>query len=140
MHLPITPLGTSQTLHMPSPHQGVNPSVMAMVPPPPVPLPHQHSANTPQFDPHNHSTLEVYLADYELASKATHLTVADKLSQSTHYLEKQEKEDWESFPEFHATPPDWTPSKRPCSETTQMHERLMCPLKSWMNSSKKSPN
>jgi len=33
--------------------------------------------------------------------------VADKLSQSTCYLEKQEKEDWESFPKFHAMPPDW---------------------------------
>ena len=78
-----------------------------MVPPPPVPFSHQHSANTPQFDPHNHSTLEVYLVDYELAAEAAHLTVADKLSQSTCYLEKQEKEDWESLPKFHATPPNW---------------------------------
>jgi len=80
---------------------------MAMVPPPPVLIPHQHSANAPQFDPHKHSTLEVYLADYELAAKAAHLTAADKISQSTRYLEKQEKEDWESFPKFQATPPDW---------------------------------
>ena len=64
-------------------------------------------ANTLQFDPCNHSTLKVYLADYELAAKAAHLTVANKLSQSTCYLEKQEKEDWESFPKFHAMPPDW---------------------------------
>src|SRR5882724_614828 len=40
VHLPITPPGTSQTLHMPSPHLGINPSIMAMVPPPPVPLAH----------------------------------------------------------------------------------------------------
>jgi len=79
---------------------------MAMIPPPPVPLPHHCSANAPQFDPNNNSTLEVYLADYELSAKAAHLTLAEKLSQSTHSLEKQEKEDWESFPEFQATPLD----------------------------------
>ena len=45
--------------------------------------------------------------DYELAAKASHLTAANTLSQSTCYLEKQEKEDWESLPEFHTTPPDW---------------------------------
>jgi len=49
----------------------------------------------------------VYLGDYELAAEPAHLTAADKLSQSIHYLEKQEKEDWESLPKFHATPPDW---------------------------------
>jgi len=40
VHLPITPLGSSQTLHTPSPHLGVSPPIMAMVPPPLVPLPH----------------------------------------------------------------------------------------------------
>ena len=64
MHLPITPPGSSQTLHTPSPHLGINPPIMETITPPPVPLPHQHSANAPQFDPRNHSTLEVYLGDY----------------------------------------------------------------------------
>src|SRR5882724_11428766 len=77
VHLTITPPGSSQTLHTPSPHPGINPPIMAMVPPPPVPLPHQCSANTPQFDPHNHFTLKVYLGDYELADEAAHLTAAD---------------------------------------------------------------
>ena len=86
---------------------GANPSFMATIPPPLVPLPHHHSANAPQFDPCNHSTLEVYLVDYELAAEAAHLTPAKKLSQPTCCMEKQEKEDWESFPEFQATPPDW---------------------------------
>ncbi len=79
----------------------------AVVPPPVVPLPHRQSTNAPRFDPENHSTLVVYLLDYELAAEAAHLTPAERLSQSTRYLGKQEKEDWESLPEFHATPPDW---------------------------------
>jgi len=49
----------------------------------------------------------VYLGDCKLAAEATHLTAANKLSQSTRYLEKQEKEDWESLPEIHTMPPDW---------------------------------
>ena len=36
-----------------------------------------------------------------------HLTPTECLAQATRYLGKQEKEDWESLPEFHATPPDW---------------------------------
>jgi len=80
---------------------------MATVPLPPVPLPHHQSTNAPRFDPENHSTLKVYLSDYELAAEAAHLMPAERLSQSTRYLGKQEKEDWESLPEFHSTPPDW---------------------------------
>jgi len=49
---------------------------MSTTSPPAVPLPHYCSANAPQFDPCNHSTLEVYLADYELAAEAAHLTLA----------------------------------------------------------------
>ena len=45
--------------------------------------------------------------DYELAAEPAHLTLAEKLSQSTRYLEKQEKEDWESLPKFKAAPHDW---------------------------------
>src|SRR6266481_9837218 len=75
--------------------------------PPVIPLPHRQSTNAPRFDPENYSTLEVYLLDYELVAKAAHLTPAERLSQSTQYLGKQEKEDWESLPEFHAMPPDW---------------------------------
>jgi len=45
--------------------------------------------------------------DYKLAAKAAHLIPAEKFLQSTHYLEKQEKEDWDSLPKFQAMPPDW---------------------------------
>ena len=80
---------------------------MATIPLAPVPLPHQQAANAPRFDPENHSTLEVYLTDYETAADMAHLTPAECLTQATCYLGKQEKEDWESLPEFHASPPDW---------------------------------
>ena len=80
---------------------------MATIPLAPVPLPHRQAANAPRFYPENHSILEVYLMDYKMAADAAHLTPAERLAQATHYLGKQEKEDWESLPEFHATPPDW---------------------------------
>jgi len=51
--------------------------------------------------------------DYELAAKAAHLTAVDKLSQSTHYLEKQEKEHWENLPESTPCLLTGMPSKRP---------------------------
>ena len=49
----------------------------------------------------------MYLSDYKLAADAALLTPAERLSQSTRYLPAQEKEDWESLPEYHATPLDW---------------------------------
>ena len=58
---------------------------MATAPPPAGPLPHRQSANAPRFDPDDHSTLEVYLSDYELAAEAAHLTPAERLSQPTRY-------------------------------------------------------
>ena len=80
---------------------------MASVPPPAVPLPLRQSANTPRFDPSDHSTLQVYLSDYELAADVALLTPVERLSQSTRYLPAQEKEDWESLPKYRATPLDW---------------------------------
>ena len=83
MHLPITSLGTSHIIHTMSSHLDLNSSIMETIPSPAVPLPHCCSPNAPQFNPCNHSTLAVYLANYELAAKVVHLTPADKLSQST---------------------------------------------------------
>ena len=80
---------------------------MATILPLAVPLPQRQSPNTLCFDLNDHSTLEAYILDYELAAEAAHLTPAEWLSQCTHYLGKQEKEDWEGLPEFMATPPDW---------------------------------
>ena len=80
---------------------------MATIPLPAIPLPQCQSPNTLRFNPKDHSTLETYLSDYELAAEVAHLTPAERLSQCTFYLGKQEKEDWEGLPEFMATPPDW---------------------------------
>ena len=80
---------------------------MASIPPLAVPLPLHQSANAPRFDPTDHSTLQVYLSDYELAADAALLTPVERLSQSTRYLAAQEKEGWESLPKYRATPPDW---------------------------------
>ena len=80
---------------------------MASILPPAVPLPLHQSANAPRFDLTDHSTLQVYLLDYELVADTALLTPAEHLSQSTQYLAAQEKEDWESLPEYRVTPPDW---------------------------------
>jgi len=54
----------------------------------------------PHFDPKNSSTLCMYLLDYEPLAKAAQLTLAERLAQSTQYLTKEDKDDWENLPEF----------------------------------------
>ena len=102
IHLPIMPPALTPSLvHNLTSH------IMATMPLPAIPLPQCQSPNMLRFDPKDHSTLETYLSDYELAADAAHLTPAERLSQCTRYLGKQEKEDWEGLPEFKAIPPDW---------------------------------
>src|SRR5882724_27268 len=73
----------------------------------PIPLPQRQSPMAPHFDPKNSSTLCTYISDYELLAKAAQLTPAKQLAQSTCYLTKEDKDDWENLPEFEATFPDW---------------------------------
>ena len=70
-----------------------------------VPLPPRNSA--PHFDPAFPSTLQDYLYDYELLAEDAQLTPVDKLAKCTRYLERNVRMDWETLPEFNATPPDW---------------------------------
>ena len=71
----------------------------------PIPLPVRNEA--PHFNPACPSTLQDYLYDYELLAEAAHLTPAEQLARCTRYLESDIRMDWETLPEFKATPPDW---------------------------------
>src|SRR5882724_2074870 len=99
--LPITtvpPVNTALPITT-APH--VNPPIV------PVPLPQWQSPTAPRFDPQNPSTLCTYLSDYESLAGAAQLTLAECLAQSTRYLTKEDKDDWENLPEFTDTFPDW---------------------------------
>ena len=76
-----------------------------------IPLPQWQSPIAPCFDPQNPSTLCTYLLDYESLAEAAQLTLAEHPAQSTCYLTKEDKDDWENLPEFWATLPDWDPLK-----------------------------
>src|SRR5882672_4913161 len=78
---------------------------------PPIPLPQRQSSTAPHFDSKAPSTLCTYLSDYESLAEAAQLTPGERLSQSTHYLTKEDKDDWENLPEFEASPPDWAAFK-----------------------------
>ena len=73
----------------------------------PVPLLVQHSHKAPHIDPACPSTLQDYLYYYGLLSEAAQLTPADQLAKCTFYLERDVRMDWETLPEFKATPPYW---------------------------------
>ena len=73
----------------------------------PIPLPVRHSHEAPHFNPACPSTLQDYLYDYELLAEAAQLTPAEQLAKCTCYLERDIRMDWETLPEFKATPPDW---------------------------------
>src|SRR5882724_5169140 len=81
-----------------------NPIPMSM---PPIPLPQRHSSTAPRFDPQNPSTLITYLSDYKSLAESAQLTPGKRLAQSTCYLAKEDKSDWENLPEFIATLQDW---------------------------------
>src|SRR5882724_11027723 len=78
----------------------------------PVPLPQWQSPMAPHFNPKNPSTLCTYLSDYESLAGAAQLTPAKHLAQSTQYLTKEDKDDWENLPEFVDTFPDWDAFKQ----------------------------
>src|SRR5467141_2399427 len=78
---------------------------------PPVPLPQRQSSTAPRFDSKTPSTLCTYLSDYESLAEAAQLTPSERLSHSTHYLDEEDKDDWENLTEFEATPPDWAAFK-----------------------------
>src|SRR5882672_5176625 len=78
---------------------------------PPIPLPQRQSSMAPHFDSKTPSTLCMYLSDYESLAEAAQLTPGECLSHSTHYLDKEDKDDWENLMEFEATPPDWAAFK-----------------------------
>src|SRR5882724_8785941 len=69
----------------------------------PVPLPFQHACEAPHFDPECPSTLQDYLYNYELLEEAAQL---NPLVKCTCYLERDIRMDWETLPEFKATPSD----------------------------------
>ena len=73
----------------------------------PVALPVQHTCGAPHFDPAYPLTIQDYLFDYELLEEVAQLNPVDQLAKCTHYLERDIKMDWETLPEFKATPPDW---------------------------------
>src|SRR5882724_4038699 len=81
-----------------------NPILMSM---PPIPLPQRHSSTAPRFDPQNPSTLVTYLSNYESLAESAQLTPGRRLAQSTCYLTKEDKSDWQNLPEFIATLQDW---------------------------------
>src|SRR6266481_5202264 len=85
----------------------------------PVPLPVRHSRKAPHFNPACPSTLQDYLYDYELLAEAAQLTPAEQLAKCTRYLERSIRMDWETLPEFQATPPDWKAFKAALLGTTQ---------------------
>ena len=71
-------------------------------PPAPIPLPQQQSTTAPCFNPQNPSTLYMYLSDYESLAEVVQLTPGKCLAQYTHYLTKEDKDEWENLPEtFH---------------------------------------
>ena len=72
-----------------------------------IPLPVRYSRESPHFDPACPSTLQDYLYDYELLVEAAQLNPVDQLVNCTHYLKRDIRMDWETLPEFRATPPDW---------------------------------
>src|SRR5467141_4765325 len=78
---------------------------------PPIPLPQRQSSMAPHFDSKAPSTLCTYILDYDSLSEAAQLTPGECLSQSTHYLTEEDKDDWENLPEFEASPPDWAAFK-----------------------------
>src|SRR5882724_9222729 len=78
---------------------------------PPIPLPQRHSSTAPHFNPQNPSTLVTYLSDYQSLAKSAQLTPGKRLAQSTRYLAKEDKSDWQNLPEFIATLQDWDPFK-----------------------------
>jgi len=47
-------------------------------------------------DPQTPSTLGTYLSDYESLAEVAQLTLGECLTQSTHYLAKEDKEDLET--------------------------------------------
>ena len=61
----------------------------------------------PCFNPKNPSILCTCLSYYESLGKAVQLTPGEDLSQSTHYLTKEDKDHWENLPEFEATLLAW---------------------------------
>ena len=73
----------------------------------PIALPVQHSRKAPHFDPTCPSTLQDYLYDYELLAEVAQLSPVEHLSKCTRYLERDVRMDWETLPEFKATPPNW---------------------------------
>src|SRR5882724_1138149 len=81
-----------------------NPIPMSM---PSIPLPQQQSSTVPHFDLENPSTLVTYLYDYESLAKSAQLTLGERLAQSTCYLTKEDKSDWENLPEFITTLQNW---------------------------------
>ena len=73
----------------------------------PIPLPHQQSSMAPHFNSKTPSTLGTYLSDYESLVKAAQLIPEEHLARSTHYLNGEDKEDWENLLEVEAMPPNW---------------------------------
>ena len=73
----------------------------------PIPLLQRQSPTALHFDPKNPSTLCTYISDYKSLAEAAQLMPAERLTQSTRYLTKEDKDDWENLPEFEATFPDW---------------------------------
>src|SRR5882672_5403393 len=86
----------------------INPALATM---PPVPLPQRQSSTAPRFNSKTPSTLCTYLLDYESLAEAAQLTLGERLSHSTRYLDEQDKDNWENLMEFEATPPDWAAFK-----------------------------
>src|SRR5882672_11056473 len=77
----------------------VNPAPATM---PPIPLPQRQYFTAPHFYSKTPSTLCTYLLDYESLAEAAQLTPGEHLSHSTHYLDEEDKDDWETLTEFKA--------------------------------------
>src|SRR5882672_10850410 len=86
----------------------INPALATM---PPIPLPQRQSSMAPCFNSKTPSTLCTYISDYESLAEAAQLTPCERLSHSTCYLDKEDKDNWENLMEFEATLPDWAAFK-----------------------------
>ena len=64
----------------------------------PIPLPHQQSSTAPHFDSKTPLTLCTYLLDYESLAEAAWLSPDEQLTQSTCYLNREDKDNWENLP------------------------------------------
>src|SRR5882672_2283889 len=67
---------------------------------PPIPLPQRQSSMAPRFDSKTPSTLCTYLSEYESLAEAAQLTPGERLSHSTRYLDKEDKDNWENLMEI----------------------------------------